>query len=72
MYSWASEKQETVAQSSVKAEHVAAATAPSQAIWLKKIFEDMGEQQDDPIEILCDCKSAIAIANNPVHHSRTK
>ena len=72
MFSWASKKQATVAQSTAEAEYVAAAEATSQAIWLRRILEDMGEKQDEPTKINCDNKSAIAMAKNPVHHSRTK
>ncbi|XP_062093566.1 secreted RxLR effector protein 161-like [Humulus lupulus] len=36
IFSWASKKQATVAQSSVEAEYIAAAMTTSQAIWLKK------------------------------------
>lgn len=35
-------------------------------------MEDMGEHQKSSTEIYCDSKSAIAIAKNPVHFSRTK
>ncbi|KAB1200325.1 Copia protein [Morella rubra] len=72
MFSWSSKKQGNVAQSTAKAEYVAAAGAANQAIWLKRILTDMGEIQQGPVEIFCDSKSAIAIAKNPVHHSRTK
>ncbi|MED6217053.1 hypothetical protein PIB30_118021 [Stylosanthes scabra] len=72
VFSWASKKQETVAQSSAEAEYVAAANATSQAIWLRKIFEDIREQQEGPTTMLCDSKSAIAMTNNSVYHSRTK
>ena len=72
MFSWASKKQATVAQSIAEAEYVAIAEATSQAIWLRRILEDMGEKQDKPTKINCDNKSAIAIAKNPVHHNRTK
>ena len=44
----------------------------NQTIWLRRILEDMGERQNDPTEIFCDNKSAIAMTKNPVHHSRTK
>ncbi|GJS51131.1 retrovirus-related pol polyprotein from transposon TNT 1-94 [Tanacetum coccineum] len=37
----------------------------------KRIFEDIGEKQMKPTTIFCDSMSAIAIAKNPVHHSRT-
>ncbi|GKF93765.1 secreted RxLR effector protein 161-like protein [Tanacetum coccineum] len=70
-YVW-SKKQQTVAQSSAEAEYVAAALATSQAIWLRRIFEDIGEKKMKPTTIFCDSMSAIAIAKNPIHHSRTK
>jgi len=72
MFSWASKKQATVAQSTAEAEYVVAAEATSQAIWLRRILEDMGEKQDEPTKINYDNKSVIAMAKNPVHHSRTK
>ena len=72
MFSWCSKKQQTVAQSSAEAEYVAAALGTSQAIWIRRIFEDIGEKQLKPTTIFCDSMSAIAIAKNPVHHSRTK
>ncbi|CAL2225682.1 unnamed protein product [Prunus armeniaca] len=61
IFSWSSKKQETVALSSAEAEYVAAASSACQAIWLKRIFEDMGECQIETTEILCDNKSAIAM-----------
>ncbi|CAL2268488.1 unnamed protein product [Prunus armeniaca] len=72
IFSWSSKKQETVALSSAEAEYVAAASSACQAIWLKRIFEDMGECQIETTEILCDNKSAIAMAKNLVFHSKTK
>lgn len=72
IFSWASKKQNTVAQSSAEAEYVAAATTTSQAIWLKRILEDMGELQDKATKIFCDSKSAIAMAKNHVFDNKTK
>jgi len=72
MFFWASKKQATVAQSTAEAEYVAAAEATSQAIWLRRILEDMGEKQDEPTKINYDNKSAIAMAKNPVHHRTAK
>ncbi|KAL0350181.1 UNVERIFIED_CONTAM: Retrovirus-related Pol polyprotein from transposon RE2 [Sesamum radiatum] len=72
IFSWASKKQATVAQSSAEAEYIAAAATSNQAIWLRRILEDMGEKQEEPTTIYCDNKSAIAITKNPVQHSRTK
>jgi len=72
MFSWSSKKQESVAQSSAEAEYISAATATSQAIWLRRILEDIGKKQEKATEIFCDNKSAIAMAKNPVYHSRTR
>ncbi|KAK4398009.1 Retrovirus-related Pol polyprotein from transposon RE1 [Sesamum angolense] len=72
IFSWASKKQATVAQSSAEAEYIAAAATSNQAIWLRRILEDIGEKQEEPTTIYCDNKSAIAITKNPVQHSRTK
>ena len=43
-----------------------------QAIWLRRIFEDIGEKQKKRTVLYCDNKSAIAIAKNPVIHERSK
>lgn len=72
IFSWSSRKQESIALSSAEAEYVAATSSACQAIWLRRIFEDMGEHQPDSTEILSDNKSAIAMAKNPVFHNRTK
>ncbi|KAL0357030.1 UNVERIFIED_CONTAM: Retrovirus-related Pol polyprotein from transposon TNT 1-94 [Sesamum calycinum] len=55
-----------------EAEYIAAAATSNQAIWLRRILEDIGEKQEEPTTIYCDNKSAIAITKNPVQHSRTK
>ncbi|KAL0375548.1 UNVERIFIED_CONTAM: Retrovirus-related Pol polyprotein from transposon RE2 [Sesamum calycinum] len=72
IFTWASKKQATVAQSSAEAEYIAAAATSNHAIWLRRILEDMGEKQEEPTTIYCDNKSAIAITKNPVQHNRTK
>ncbi|KAL0359588.1 UNVERIFIED_CONTAM: hypothetical protein Sangu_0808200 [Sesamum angustifolium] len=61
IFSWASNKQANVAQSSAEAEYIAAAATSNQAIWLRRILEDIGEKQEEPTTIYCDNKSAIAI-----------
>ncbi|KAL0375441.1 UNVERIFIED_CONTAM: Retrovirus-related Pol polyprotein from transposon RE1 [Sesamum radiatum] len=45
IFSWASKKQATVAQSSAEAEYIAAAAASNQATWLRRILEDMGRSK---------------------------
>ncbi|KAL5552430.1 hypothetical protein UlMin_002606 [Ulmus minor] len=47
IFSRASKKQATVAQSSAEAEYIATTLTTSQFIWLKRIFEDMGEPKKE-------------------------
>ncbi|OMO61385.1 Integrase, catalytic core [Corchorus capsularis] len=72
VFAWKSKKQETIAQSTAEAEYIAAAEAVNQAIWLKRLCEDVKQGVKEPVKILVDNQSAIAIAKNPVFHSRTK
>ncbi|KAG6502855.1 hypothetical protein ZIOFF_035144 [Zingiber officinale] len=71
IFSWLSKKQQSVAQSSAEAEYISASVATSQAIWLRRILADLGHHQIEGTVLYCDNKSAIAMAKNPVHHSRT-
>ena len=42
-----------------------------EAIWLHGLIEDFGIVQKH-VEVFCDSQSAICLAKNQVHHSRTK
>ena len=72
IFSWNSNKQEIVAQSTTEAEYVAVVLAANHAIWLRKILKDLGVQSKEAIEIKCDSKSIIAITGNLVQHGKTK
>jgi len=72
VFSWCTKKQEIVAQSTVEAEFIAATAAVNQVLWLKKILYDLHFQQKNKIEVFVDNQAAIAIANNPVCHGKTK
>ena len=69
---WNSRKQEVVAQSSAEAEYISAANAANQAIWLRKILSDLGQNLNEATVMWVDNKSAIAMTKNPVQHGRTK
>ncbi|KAJ9544657.1 hypothetical protein OSB04_024364 [Centaurea solstitialis] len=69
--SWSSKKQNCVSTSTAEAEYVAAASCCSQALWMQTQLHDYG-YTFNKIPILCDNKSAIAISENPVQHSKTK
>ncbi|CAL9001481.1 unnamed protein product [Prunus brigantina] len=72
VFSWASIKQHSVALSTTEAEYVSAAEATSQAIWLRFVLEDFGEEQATATTLFCDNTSAIAMSKNPVFHQRSK
>ncbi|CAM8908570.1 unnamed protein product [Rhodiola kirilowii] len=70
--SWSSKKQQVVALSTAEAEYIVVTTAAYQAVWLRRILEDLKHKQEGPTKIMCDNKSAIALAKNPVFHDRSK
>ena len=70
--SWKTKKQDTVSHSSAEAEYRSMAAALRELKWLKRLLNDMGVQHKWPMEMFCDSKSALYIANNPVFHERTK
>ena len=72
--SWASRKQSVVALSSTEAEYMALTLAVKEVLWLKTLFGEIGAPHH-AIEILtiyCDNQGAIALANNPGFHARSK
>ena len=71
-FSWCAKKQEIVAQSTTKAEFIAATIAINQAIWLRKILSDLNMEQEESTKILVDNQATIAISHNPVFHGKTK
>ncbi|XP_016690501.1 secreted RxLR effector protein 161-like [Gossypium hirsutum] len=53
VFSWSSNKQQTVAQSTAETEYIVAATAV-QAIWLRKLLSDLNDDQVEATEIKVD------------------
>lgn len=70
--SWSSKKQPTVALSTVEAEYMASSNATKEAIWLRVLLEDMGFKQVTATLIHADNQGCIALARNPIAHSRAK
>ncbi|KAJ9567467.1 LOW QUALITY PROTEIN: hypothetical protein OSB04_003433 [Centaurea solstitialis] len=71
LVSWTSKKQNSVSTLTAEAEYVAAGICCAQVLWLRNQLQDY-DIQLSKIPIYCDNTSAIAIANNPVLHSKTK
>jgi hypothetical protein len=68
LVSWCSKKQNSVALSTAEAEYVAAGACCAQLLWMRQTLSDFGCEYKK-IPLLCDNKSAIKLANNPVQHS---
>jgi hypothetical protein len=69
--SWPSCKQSSVAQSTIEAEYVVAASCCSQLLWITYTLSDFDEECSH-VPLMCDSTSAISVAKNPVLHSKTK
>ncbi|PNX67846.1 putative copia-type protein, partial [Trifolium pratense] len=72
LVTWRSKKQPVVSRSSAEAEFRALSQGICEGIWIKRVLDEIGILNFDPIKVLCDNQSAISIAKNPVHHDRTK
>ena len=71
--SWDCRKQEVTALSSCEAEHIAAAMAAREALWLRKRMNDLDEPLGrDPLVLWCDNQGAIALVDHPTNHGSTK
>ncbi|KAJ9562068.1 hypothetical protein OSB04_007228 [Centaurea solstitialis] len=71
LVSWTSKKQNFVSTSTAEVEYVADGSCCAQVLWMRNQLQDYGFQPSK-IPIYYDNTSAIAIANNPVLHSKTK
>ncbi|EOY20029.1 Uncharacterized protein TCM_045434 [Theobroma cacao] len=60
------------AQSTAKAEYIAATAATNHVLWFRKILDNIGFKQEKETILWADKQSDIDIANNPVHHGKTK
>ncbi|EXB44934.1 hypothetical protein L484_026522 [Morus notabilis] len=72
LVTWRSKKQFVVARSSAEAEYRAMAHGMCEAIWLKRLLEELKISCEFPMQLYCDNKATISIAHSLVHHDRTK
>lgn len=70
--SWSSQRQKIVTLSTTESEYVAATAAACEAVWLRKLLEEIGSRCDKATAIWVDNQSAIKLAKNPEFHKRTK
>ncbi|KAK6149350.1 hypothetical protein DH2020_016875 [Rehmannia glutinosa] len=71
LVSWFSKKQNCVSLSTAEAEYISAAFCCTQLLWMKQTLADY-KCSFESVPIFCDNISTINIAQNPVHHNRTK
>ena len=72
--SWKSSKQETVADSTTEAKYIAASEAAKEAVWIRKFISELGvvPSASSPMDLYCDNSGAIAQANEPRSHQKSK
>ncbi|CAL1402752.1 unnamed protein product [Linum trigynum] len=69
--SWKATLQSAVTLSTTEAEYMALTEAAKERIWLKGLVGDLGLHHDQAV-VYCESLSAICLANDQVHHERTK
>jgi hypothetical protein len=70
--SWGSRKQTTTASSTAEAEYMALSDATKEALYLRMLLKEFGNISETATTIYCDNQGAIALANNPSQHRKTK
>ena len=72
LVTWKSKKQKVVARSSAEAEFRGMAHGVCKLSWIRNILRDLGIEYATPMNLHCDYKAAIQIAQNSVQHDHNK
>jgi hypothetical protein len=72
--SWKSFKQDTIADSTIQAEHIAASEAAKEAIWIRNFVSKLGvvPSVSSPIDLYCDNRGVVAQEKEPRAHKMAK
>ena len=70
--SWYSGKQRGIATSTAQAEYQALSHATKEAVFLRQLFTELKGTDYGPMTVCEDNQAALAIAKNPVFHSKAK
>ena len=72
--SWRSLKQDTIANSTIESEYIAASEAVKKVIWIKKFITGLRviPSISNPLGLYCDNNGAIAQAKEPRSHQWSK
>lgn len=69
---WEARKQRTVALSTTEAEYMALSECAKEAVYLQRFVRELGFNELANLDIMCDNRSSLKLAENPVFHSRSK
>ena len=79
LVSWKSKKQDTVSRSSEEADFRSMAACAAEITWLVGLYKELGvkinlpvRMINLPVRMICNSKTSIQIASNPIFHERTK
>lgn len=72
LVTWKSKKQNVVALSSAEAEFRGILKGLCELLWLRGLMSEIGYHPSVEMNLYCDNRAAIQIAQNPVQHDRTK
>jgi hypothetical protein len=69
---WRSQRQPTVALSTMEAKYMALTEATKELLWMWRFLVELGYGNDNPTDLFMDNQSALALSKNPVSHARAK
>ncbi|CAI7873208.1 unnamed protein product, partial [Closterium sp. NIES-53] len=72
LVSWKSKKQGEIAHSSTESEYMALFHGVKEVVWMRRLLEEVGQEQEGPTPVFCDSQGAIAMARNAVLHGLNK
>ena len=70
--SWNSKKQSSTSRSSCESEYRALAQCSCEAIWIRRLLEELKILENKPTILFCDNQSSIKLSYNPVFHEKSK
>ncbi|KAK5834056.1 hypothetical protein PVK06_017927 [Gossypium arboreum] len=72
LVSWSSCKQQVVSRSTVEAEYRSLAHVTTEMIWIQSLLSELSAPIKVKALVWCDSSAAVAVASNPVMHSKFK
>jgi len=72
LVTWRSKTQKVIARSSAEAKFRGMANGLCELLWIKYLLKDLGIKYTGPMNLFCDNKAVIQIAQNHVQHDQTK